>query len=258
MSQRVGFVWLIVGLALLLGGCQSRPPGPLRVFAAASLREPFTEIGKKFEAENPSWKVEFQFAGSQALATQIEQGAPADVFASADRALMETLHNKHLVQPSVLFTHNRMVVITTQNNTRVRNLQDLAAPGVRLVLADENVPAGIYARRALTALGATGRYGADFQRRAMANVVSGETSVRGVLSKVALGEADAGIVYVTDARTEPDKVRQIPIPEDCNPRADYPIAVVTAAKRNQAAQDFIRFVAGAEGQEILARHGFEK
>lgn len=251
------FLGLLMVLAAAGCGQKRDKPASLRVFAAASLREPFTEIGRKYEAAHPGRTVEFQFAGSQALAAQIEQGAPADVFASADLAHMDALHTKRLVEPSVLFTHNRMVVITPAGQTRVKDPGGLAAPGVRVVLAADTVPAGRYARKTIAALNATGQYGADFQRRALANVVSHETNVRGVLAKVALGEADAGIVYVTDAMTERDKVRPVDIPADCNPRADYPAAVVSATRHKRAAADFIHFLTGAEGQDILARHGFQ-
>lgn len=254
-------VWRIVAWlapALMLAGCLSAPERPLRVFAAASLHEPFVAIGARYEKEHPGRKVEFQFAGTQILAAQIEQGAPADVFASADIAHMDAVHGKHLVGPPVLFAHNHLVVITPRSGTRVNSLADLAKPGVRIVLADESVPAGRYSRRAIASLGASGRYGPQFQRRAMENVASLETNVRGVLAKVALGEADAGIVYVTDARTEAGRLRRLEIPEESNPRADYPIAVVSRSSYKAAAEDFIRLTAGAEGQRILGRYGFAK
>ncbi len=203
-------------------------PRTLTVFAAASLTGAFGEIGKAFEAASPNVTVAFNFAGSQALRTQIEQGASADVFASADHKNMDTIVGENLIAEgkSQDFANNRLVVILPPKNpASIQTLQDLARPGVKLDLADASVPVGNYARQALTAMSKDLSFGADFSTRVLANVVSNETDVKQVVSKVDLGEADAGIVYVTDAQAATD-LMTITIPDNVNVIAKYPIAVV--------------------------------
>lgn len=228
----------------------------LTVFAASSLAEPFTELGKRFSAAHPGTSVEFNFAGSQVLRTQIEQGAPADVYASADLVQMNALQSAHRVEVPCVFAHNSLLVVTPAFGARVRALKDLAAPGVRLVLAGETVPAGRYADQVLETMNASGRFGSGYRRRVLANVVSREPNVRSVLSKVMLGEADAGVVYVTDAATARGKVKVLPIPTMFNATATYPVAVVADSKQKALAGAFVRMLRSAEGKRILARHGF--
>ena len=229
----------------------------LEVFAAASLTESFQEIGKRFGATHPGDTVEFNFAGSQVLRTQIEQGAPADVFASADQIQMKPLQTSRLVEKPRVFAHNTLIVVTPAVQPRVKRLNGLSLRGIRLVLASENVPAGRYANQVIRAMGSVGQLGPGFERRVMANVVSRETNVRSVLSKVIIGEADAGIVYVTDAATAKGKVNVVNIPARYNASATYQIAVVADSKQKALASDFMRLVHGKEGQQILVRHGFQ-
>ena len=228
-------------------------PGTVRVLAAASLTEAFGEIAAAFEASRPGTRVELSFAGSQMLRTQIEQGAPADVFASADHEHADALVRAGLLGPVRVFARNRLVVVTPAEGARVLSLADLARPGTRVVLAGPSVPAGRYAAAALRRLDAEGGLGAGFGARVRANVVSEETSVRATLSKVALGEADAGFVYATDASSASGKIRVLDLPFDVV--AEYPIGVLAGA-RSPAAAAFVDLVLGERGQAILRRHGF--
>jgi molybdate transport system substrate-binding protein len=229
----------------------------LHVFAAASLSEAFREIGAAFERAHPGDTVELNFAGSQVLRMQIEQGAGADVFASADLVHANLLRTNRLLSEPRVFTRNRLVVIVPVEGKRVKALSDIAKPGVKLVVAGDTVPAGRYAKQVVAQLGASGLYGADFVAGFEANVVSQETNVRAVQAKVALGEADAGIVYVTDAAGD-DRVRTIAIPERYNVVAEYAIGVVVNSPAESAAESFVAFVLGAKGQAVLVKHGFAR
>ena len=220
----------------------------LTVFAASSLTEAFTELATEFEDKHPDIDIVLNFAGSSTLATQLEQGAPADLFASAD------LVNLLRVVPetdAVPFATNRMVVITPEESP-VRTLQDLATRDYLLVLAGESVPAGRYANEVLENLNAL--YGADYAEQVRAHLVSLETNVRQVAAKVALGEADAALVYATDAATL-EGVRVLEVPTLYNVTALYPIAVVPESKHAELAETFLTFVLD-EGQAVLQKYGF--
>lgn len=247
----------ILSIVVALSGGVSASATTLRVFAAASLAESFQEIGKRFEAKHTGFTVEYNFAGSQVLRTQIEQGAPADVFASADQVQMKPLVQSRQCGTAVVFAHNSLVVVTPAARAKVRRLVDLLRPGIRLVLASENVPAGRYAGQTLRNLDAAPGFGPGFEVRVLKNVVSRETNVRSVLSKVILGEADAGIVYVTDAATAKGRVNLLSIPSKLNATASYAIAVVTDSRQKAMAEEFVRLALSPEGQRILARHGFK-
>jgi molybdate transport system substrate-binding protein len=229
----------------------------VRVFAASSLTESFQEIGVLFREISPGDDVEFQFAGSQVLRVQIEEGAPADVLASADRVHMDALEATGHAREAVLFARNRLVVVTPARSPRVGRLADLPRPGVRLVVADANVPVGRYTTQVLGKMKRAGVYGDDFQRRVLANVVSRETSVRAVLAKVTLDEVDGGFVYATDARTVSEKIRTLDIPDRVNVVAEYPIAVLTKSTAPGPAARFVELVRGPEGEAVLAGRGFE-
>lgn len=234
-----------------------RPTGELTVFAAASLTEPFTEIGKQLRFRNPGLRVVYNFGGSQMLRTQLEQGAHADVFVSADAAQMALAKKKGVVQGKTpLFVKNRLVVIVPKANPgKVAEFRDLAKPGIKLDLANQNVPVGNYSRQALNKAGAD--YGADFEKRVVANIVSEEENVKQVVTKVQLGEADAGIVYVSDVTPKVSAaVSTVPIPDAYNQVATYPIALTTWVKNRIAAEAFIAFVLSADGQAILKAHNF--
>lgn len=229
------------------------------MFAAASLTESFRAIGAAFEDANPGVSVEFNFASSSALATQIEQGAPADVFASADREQMQRLADRSLIAgDAVTFARNVPVIaVPADNRARIEGVRDLARPGVKLVLAAPDVPIGAYARQVIEQLAADPAYGAAYRDAVLRNVVSNEANVRGVLAKIELGEGDAGIVYRTDALVSAARVTAIAIPASANVTASYPIAVVESSKRRAVAEAFVDFVRGPAAQSILADAGFE-
>jgi molybdate transport system substrate-binding protein len=243
-------------------GCAPEPGPhgePLTVFAAASLAEAFGEAGRRFEADHRGVTVRFNFAGSQQLATQIEQGAAADVFASADRRWMDEVRDHGLlVGAPAEFARNRLVVVAPrQDPAAVTTLEGLARPGVRVVLGSEAVPAGAYARTVLRHLSRQPGFGAGYARAVLENVASEEENVKSVLAKVVLGEADAGFVYRSDVTPEvAARVRVIGIPEAANAPADYPIAVLRGSRRPEAARAFVGLVRSAEGRRILERHGF--
>lgn len=232
--------------------------GALTVFAAASLTESFKEIGKAFQAAHPAANVTFSFAGSQQLRAQIEQGARADVFASADTKNMDPLKTENLLSgESQLFTQNLLTVIIPKANTAgIKTLLDLTKQGIKLVFEDASVPAGSYTLQILDKLSADPAYGADFKTKVLANVVSKETDVKAVVSKISLGEGDAGVVYTTDAEVAADKLSTIAIPDKYNVIANYPIAVVRAGPNPALAQEFISFVLSSKGQSILNKYGF--
>jgi len=276
------FSSLILLLAILLAGCSpAATPAPttvlateeptsipttvsttapesrtLTVFAAASLTDAFTEIGKNFEAVNSSVTVTFNFAGSQALRTQIEEGAPADVFASASGKEMDTLVKSALVTEGVsqIFLNNKLVVILPADNpAKLNSLEDLTNSGVKIVLAAEEVPVGNYARQSLDLM--NGSFGADFKDKVLENVVSNEDNVKQVVAKVQLGEADAGIVYTSDAVAAPE-LQTIEIPTELNVIAKYPIAPLVKSANTDLAQAFIAYVLSADGQAVLQKWGF--
>lgn len=231
-------------------------PQTLTVFAAASLTDAFTEIGAAFDAANPGVTTTFNFAGSQTLRTQVEEGAPADVFASANSKEMETLVTGTFIAADaaqVFLTNKLVVILPADNPAALKKLEDLANPGIKIVLAAEEVPVGKYARQALDLMDAS--FGTGFKDKVLANVVSNEDNVKQVVTKVQLGEADAGIVYTSDAIAAPD-LKTIEIPADLNVIAKYPIAPLSKSENADLAAKFIEYVLSAEGQAILAKWGF--
>lgn len=232
----------------------------LTVFAAASLADAFQDIARRFEAAYPGSQVTINFAGSQRLALMIEQGATADVFASADQRSMDKLVATGLVQRDapLTFARNQMVVIVPVDNPgQIKALKDLARPDLRLILAGEQVPAGAYARQVLENLSADPAYGSHFKDAVLRNVVSNEDNVKQVAAKVRIGEADAGIVYQSDVTSSSaDELRQINVPDRLNITADYPIAVLASAPSADLARQFVQFVLAPEGQTALERWGF--
>jgi len=232
------------------------PPATLTVYAAASLTKAFADLADTLKSRTPDLVVTFNFAGSQQLALQIEAGAPADVFASADRRWMKELSDSGLVEGTpAIFAHNRLVVITPRAAT-VRSLQDLVRPGLKLVLAADAVPVGRYARQALANLSRTDGFPADFDRRVLANLVSDEENVKAVVAKVQLGEADAGIVYVSDITPDvAPRVARIEIPDAANVIADYPVAVLRRASNPAAARRFVALLLSPVGQSVLQANG---
>lgn len=228
----------------------------LTVFAAASLTDAFTEIGANFDAANPGVTTTFNFAGSQALRTQIEEGAPADVFASASGREMDTLVTGTLVgngMPQIFLKNKLVVILPAGNPAGLDSLDDLANSGVKIVLAAEEVPVGNYARQSLDLMSES--FGPDFKDKVFANVVSNEDNVRQVVAKVQLGEADAGIVYTSDAVAAPELLT-IEIPAELNVIATYPIAPLVNAENADLAEAFIAYVLSSDGQAVLQKWGF--
>jgi molybdate transport system substrate-binding protein len=219
----------------------------LTVFAASSLAAAFTQIGSDFEAANPGVHVTFNFGSSTDLATQITSEGTADVFASASGTAMDTVAEDPGAEDRQDFVTNQLVIITPSDDPGgVSSLDDLAKPGVQLVLATEGVPVGDYARRMLDSAG--------LSKEVLANVVSAEPDDASVVAKVTSGEADAGIVYTSDVVHS--DVRAVTIPDDQNVIAAYPIAAVAGAPAGDTAQAFVDYVTGVDGQTTLADFGF--
>jgi molybdate transport system substrate-binding protein len=221
--------------------------GAVTVFAAASLTESFTTIGRDFEAANPGTKVTFNFAGSSALATQINQGAPADVFASASPATMKTVTDAGNADGSpVTFVRNQLVIAVPKGNPKgVTGLADLTKAGVKVALCAEQVPCGAAAKKALDAAGVK------------LTPVTLEQDVKAALSKVKLGEVDAALVYRTDAKAAVSDVDGIEFPESAGAINDYPIAVLKDAPNRTAARAFLAYVRSDKGEAVLTAAGFQ-
>jgi len=228
-------------------GGASAGVGPARttltVFAAASLQPAFDKIGASLLTSH-NIATTFSYAGTQTLTAQITQGAPADVLASADTAHMATVASL-LEEPANIFAHNRLEIAVAKGNPKaIHSLADLARSGLVVVLADPSVPAGKYAQQALA------------KAKVTVHPASLEQQVTGVLSKVALGEADAGIVYVSDVVTS-GKVDGIPIPDDQNVIAEYPVGILKTAQNYAGAKAFVALLLSADGQVTLKSAGFE-
>jgi molybdate transport system substrate-binding protein len=248
--------------ALAAGSSAAAPlePAALNVFAAASLTNAFNEMGQNFTAEHPGVTFSFNFAGSQQLAQQLGQGAPADVFASANTAQMNVAIEAGRVVSGTqqTFVHNRLVVIYPIDNLAgITELQDLANPGVKVILAAKEVPVGQYSLDFLDKAIQDPTFGATYKDDVLKNVVSYEDNVRSVLTKVSLGEGDAGIVYTSDISGEgADKVGRLDIPDNLNTIATYPIAVVSDSVAPTQAQAFVDYVLSPAGQAVLEKYGF--
>lgn len=234
----------------------------LTVFAAASLTEAFTELGEQFEAQHPEATVVFNFAGSNQLAAQINQGAPADVFASANPAQMQMAIDSGRIVGGArqTFVRNRLVVIYPKDNPAgLTAWQDLAKSGVKVVFAAKEVPVGQYSLDFLDKAAQDAAYGIAFKAGVLANVVSYEENVRAVMSKVVLGEADAGIVYTSDvAGDNAGQVGRIDIPDTLNTIATYPIAALNDSAHPELAQAFVDLILSPQGQAVLESYGFIK
>jgi molybdate transport system substrate-binding protein len=235
--------------------------GDLTIFAAASLTAAFKDIGQQFGAANGGASVTFNFAGSDQLATQITQGAPADVFASANGKQMDVVIKAGEVISGTqrTFVRNRLAVVYPKDNpAKLAALKDLANPGLKIVLANKSVPVGGYALDFLAKASKLPEYTATYSPTVLKNVVSYEENVKAVLSKITLGEADAGIVYTTDAATITDgSIGTLAIPDNLNTIATYPIAATKNAKNSDLAKKFVDYVLSADGQQILAKYGFD-
>jgi molybdate transport system substrate-binding protein len=232
----------VVALLALAGAASatpSRATGGLTVFAAASLTDVLPAIDGA-----PA----YSFGGSNALATQIANGAPADVFASANSSIPAALYQQGLVEKPITFTRNSLVIVVPKSNPAgIHSVYDLTKPGVKLVVANSGVPVGSYTLQILNQMALSS---------VLDNVVSEETDVRSVLSKVQLGQADAGFVYSTDAETEPGQVTVVKLPAWAQPKVTYAMAIVSRSPNKAAAQAFIDKVLGRQGQAVMQQYGF--
>lgn len=254
----------LVCLSLTLVACRSTDDDPsggttggasvgateLTVFAASSLTAALTQIGSDFEAANPATTVTFNFGSSSDLASAIETEGTADVFASASSTYMDEVSDKVGVSGRADFVQNELVIITPPDNpANIASVQDLARPGVQVVLGAEGVPVGDYARQSLESAG--------IKDAVLANVVSNEEDDASVVAKITAREADAAIVYVSDVTSAvAPQVTSVAIPEHVNVIATYPIAVVSTSSHAELAQAFARYVTGSEGEATLVDFGF--
>jgi molybdate transport system substrate-binding protein len=246
---RAGPVVLVVLAACSSGGHARLPDagarGPVTVFAAASLTEAFTDVQAVLRSSAPGLAVTYSFGGSGALVAQIQQGAPADVVATADTETMRGLVDAGLVDDPTTFARNRLEILVAPGNPkRVAGLADLGRSDLKVVLADDGVPAGKYAAQALQAAGAT------------VKPVSKEADVKAAVAKVTLGEADATIVYATDVLAAGTKGQGVEIPSPANVVAEYPVAVMKATKNPAGAAAFVGAVLSTPGQDALRQRGF--
>lgn len=221
--------------------------GTLNVFAAASLSGAFDKMGSEFEKANPGVHVRFNYAGSSTLATQITQGAPADVFASANTSNMTTVENAKLVsgQPRIFARNTLEIMVEKGNPKQIKTVHDLANPNLKVSVCAPAVPCGAYSKDVFQRAGVTVRPASE------------ENSVTGVVTRVSLGEADAGIVYTTDVLAGGSKVSGVTIPAADNVIASYPIAKIDKAPNSKAATAFVNYVFSSDGQKVLADLGFK-
>lgn len=228
-------------------GSSSGVTGDITVFAAASLTESFNQIGKDFEAANPGTKVIFNYGGSSGLATQINQGAPADVFASASPSTMKTVTDagNGAGEPAVFVKNQLVIAVPKGDPTGIKTLNDLTKPGLKVALCAEQVPCGAAAKKALAA--------ADVDLKP----ATLEQDVKAALQKVKLGEVDAALVYRTDAKAAAGDVEGIEFPESAGAINDYPIVVLANAPNKPVAQAFVEYVKGDKGQAVLTQAGFQ-
>ncbi len=236
----------------------TRQSGTLTVLAASSLTDAFGELADTFEKENSSVEVKASFESSSTLLAQIQQGAPADVFASADEAKMDDASGDGLVEgePQVFVKNREVVMVPKDNPAGIERFRDIAKPGVKLVLAEDEVPVAEYAEEILSK--ADEEYGGDFEKTVMSNIVSREADVRASVNRVALGEADATFGYESDYTPDVrDKVETVEIPANLNIIATYPIAALKDAKEPELAQKWVDLVMSEKGQRVLEKWGFE-
>ncbi len=270
MTRSISLISLAAGitiLALLLtAGCTSSGAAPaaekneLTVFTAASLMGAMTDIAKAYEIQHPDTKIVLNFDGSQALRTQIEQGAHADVFLSANTKYMTALQGEGLiVNKSVeTFAKNKLaLIVPKENRANITGLSDLAKPGIRLVMGTKEVPFGDYTRQALGKMANDSTYGPAYCDAVMNNVVSEDPAVTALVAHIRVGEADAGIAYASDV-SEGDRllITTIPIPDQFNIVATYPLGIVQDSVVQDRAAAFVQFIKSPEGNAILTRYGF--
>lgn len=261
---------LMIGAVLLAAGCTSTAETAttadaeksITVFTAGSLKGAFTDIAAAYEEAHPGTTVVLNIDGTQSLRTQVEQGARGDVFASANTKHMNALMAEGFMDNATVaeFVTNKVTIaIPASNPGNLATLSDLATPGKKILIGTTDVPVGGYAREVLGKMADDPLYGQDYEDGVMTNVISEETNVNNIIAKLLIGEADAGFTYTSDVVTPAyaDQLTTIPIPDEYNVIARYPIGVLDESADPQAAADFIDFVCSAEGGEILGTYGFE-
>jgi molybdate transport system substrate-binding protein len=240
------------------GGGGEKQRGTLTILAASSLTDAFGELGETFEKQNQGVEVKESFGASSDLLAQIQQGAPADVFASAAQEEMDTAVKDGLVagQPEVFVKNREVIMVPKDNPANIESLRDLAKPNIKLVIAQKDVPAADYAVEILGK--AKAEYGDDFERDVLSNVVSREADVRASVNRVVFGDADATFGYTSDYTPDiRDRAKVIPIPPDLNIIATYPIAALEDAKDPELAKKLVDLVTGKQGQRVLKKWNLE-
>ncbi len=231
----------------------------LTVFTAASLTGAFGEIGQLYENETGN-SIAFNLDGSQALRTQIENGAYADVFVSANNKQMNALKGLGLMNNSTvaIFTRNKLSLIVPKDNpAEISNLSDLGNPGVKIVIGTKDVPVGDYALQIINKLANDSAYGPEYKEKVLANIISQETNVNYIVTKIALGEADVGFAYVSDVTEDlSSKVDKVDIPDEYNVIAEYPMGILNESKYPAQAEEFIDLVKSEDGKAVLEKYGF--
>ena len=260
-SRLIAKLLAVCALGLALAGCgaSGQENRTVTVLAAASLTDAFSEMEEVFEERHPGVEVRVSYASSSALLTQLRQGAPADVYASADAEKMKSARNDGLVADPETFARNREVVLVPESNPAdIQSFRDLSDPGVDLVLAQEGVPAAEYAEEILRRAAEDEEYGPNFRESVLGNVVSREPDVRAAVNRVVLGEADAAFAYASDVTPGVrGEVEVVEIPAHLNVTAEYPVAVTQGSENQELAREWVGLVQGERGQEILRQWGFE-
>lgn len=255
---------LLIAAALLPGcgalGAEGGPRGEtLTVFAASSLTDAFEETAEEFERENPGVRVRLNFAASSTLAAQISQGAPAGVFAAADRDQMQNVRGEGLISagPQTFATNREVVLVPDENPAGIEEFRDLSETGTRLVIAQEGVPAAEYAEEVLAKAAGDPEYGEDFEREVLGNVVSREADARAAVNRVVTGDADAAFGYASDVTPDVrEEVRVVEIPPRLNVAAEYRVSTLESARSPGLAREWVEFVLSEEGQRTLGEWGF--
>ena len=240
------------------GGGGEKQGGTLTILAASSLTNAFGELAKDFEKQNPGTEVKMSFGASSDLLTQIQQGAPADVFASAAEEEMDTAVKQDLVsgEPEIFVKNREIIMVPKDNPANIGGLEDMSSPDIKLVLAAKDVPAADYAMEILGK--AEEEYGPGFKKKVLSNVVSREADVRASVNRVVVGDADATFGYASDDTPDiRDRVKVVPIPPNLNIIATYPVAALKDAKSPDLAKKWVTLVTSVQGQRVLKEWGFE-
>ena len=247
----------LFGVLSLIG--LAAPPSQaseLLVFAASSLREPFTEIGHAYQ-DKTGQKVIFNFSGSQVLRAQIEFGAPADLFAAANPEIIQSLIDKKLINPPHYFAGNRLVVLVGQNAKKIDSLKKLRQPGLLIAIGNNSAPIGQYTRALLANMADDPQFGPEFVADIKRNVRTEESSVKSIVAKVVLGEVDAGIAYQSDLTDNVrKKLTSLKLPQQHNPLVRYPAAIVSSTEQAEEGRTFLNFLLSPTSQRILSQHSF--